>query len=283
MWDTLTCRRQLRRGHEIDVEQPIAVVVEQGDAAAGRFEDVVLGRSAAIHFRGQPRTHFEGHRHGRAVFGRWDVRRRGTHRRRVAPVRRIFGLRLAVASLEREAERDVPLELRPRFFEERERQGRSPTRRLAVSPDARAVSSDAARRSSPRSDGSRRVLCRRCCGRGVWIRSGTQCFETAAGIEQRASNLIGRRSRTRRLLQLGDGVALQFQQPGALLRLRPCLLRRSCRHECADRTKRRGQREHNRRRFRTRANPVALDVHCECQHPGLALADEAIESILGSG
>ena len=51
MWDTLTRRRELRRGHQIDVEQSIAVVVEQGDAAAGRFEDVVLGRSAAIHLR----------------------------------------------------------------------------------------------------------------------------------------------------------------------------------------------------------------------------------------
>ena len=120
MWDTLTCRRELGAGHQVDVEQSVAVVVEQGDAAAGRFEDVVLGRSAAIHFRGQPRTHFKGHRHGRAVFGRWDVRRRGTHRRRVAAVRRILGLRLAVASLERQAERDVRLELSPHFFEERE-------------------------------------------------------------------------------------------------------------------------------------------------------------------
>ena len=166
MRDALTCRRQLRPGHEIDVEQSIAVVVEQRDAAAGRFEDVVLGRSAAIHLRGQPRAHFEGHRHGRAVSGRWDVRRRRTHRRRVAPVGRILGLRLAVAALKRETERDVPLELSPRFFEEREH--RAGRRR-----DASRVSRCQGRelgRGATKLASQRRVetwSCRRGCARGV--------------------------------------------------------------------------------------------------------------------
>src|SRR5580765_612640 len=59
MWNTLTRRRELRPGHQVNVEQSIAVVVEQRNAAAGRFEDVILGRSAAIHFRWQLRTHFK--------------------------------------------------------------------------------------------------------------------------------------------------------------------------------------------------------------------------------
>ena len=69
MWDAFTRRGELRRGHQIDVEQPITVVVEQRDAAAGRFEDVILGGAAAIHLPRQLRTDVEGHRYGRAVVG----------------------------------------------------------------------------------------------------------------------------------------------------------------------------------------------------------------------
>src|SRR4029078_3272624 len=58
----LTRRRELRRRHQIDVEQPIAIVVEQGEAAAGRFEDVILGGAAAMHLPRQPRTPLKGHR-----------------------------------------------------------------------------------------------------------------------------------------------------------------------------------------------------------------------------
>ena len=69
MGDALTRRGELRRCHQVDVEQPITVVVEQGDAAAGRFEDVILGGAPAIHLPRQLRTDVEGHRYGRAVVG----------------------------------------------------------------------------------------------------------------------------------------------------------------------------------------------------------------------
>ena len=49
------------------VEQPIAVVIEQREAAAGRFEDVILGGTSAVHFPRQLRTDIKGHRHGRGV------------------------------------------------------------------------------------------------------------------------------------------------------------------------------------------------------------------------
>ena len=65
------------------------------------------------------RAFFEGHGHGRAVFGCWRVCRRRAHRRRMTSVRLILGLRLAVASLKRQAKRDL-LELRPYLFEKRE-------------------------------------------------------------------------------------------------------------------------------------------------------------------
>ena len=69
MRDALTRRGELRRRHQVDVEQPIPVVVEQGDAAAGRFEDVILGGPPAMHLPRQLRTDVEGHRYGRAVVG----------------------------------------------------------------------------------------------------------------------------------------------------------------------------------------------------------------------
>src|SRR4029078_1620723 len=49
-------RRELRSGDEINGAQTITVVVEQGAAAARRFEDVILARTAAIHLPGQLRT-----------------------------------------------------------------------------------------------------------------------------------------------------------------------------------------------------------------------------------
>src|SRR6185503_5345114 len=45
--DAVTRRAELRAGDQVDVEQSVAVVVEQGDAAAGRLEDVIFGRAAA--------------------------------------------------------------------------------------------------------------------------------------------------------------------------------------------------------------------------------------------
>ena len=46
--DALARRRQLGAGDDVDVEPAVAVVVEQRDAVAARFEDVVLGRAAAV-------------------------------------------------------------------------------------------------------------------------------------------------------------------------------------------------------------------------------------------
>ena len=53
--------------------QTVAVVVEQRDAAAGRFENVVLGRAAAIDLRGRraPSSNVTGD--WRAVVGRRRV------------------------------------------------------------------------------------------------------------------------------------------------------------------------------------------------------------------
>ena len=122
--DALACRRQLGTGDQIDVEQSVAVVVEQGDAAAGRFEDVVLGRTAAVDLalagvrplqmsparaRRRPRDGvFAG---AGPIADAWP------------PYAGSLGLRLAVASLERQAERDFSLELRSRLFEKRKGRG----------------------------------------------------------------------------------------------------------------------------------------------------------------
>ena len=184
MRDPLARRRELRRRHQIDVEQSIAVVVEQRDAAAGRFEDVILGRTAAIHLPRQLRTDVKGHRHGRAVSGQRDVRRRRPHRRRVAAVRGILGLGLAVAALEREAERDVPLELSPHLFEEREN---GTDRR-------RGAWSVSGCQGSELGGGATKLVSQR---RLESLVPRAQSFETAAGIQNRASNLIGRHVRAR--------------------------------------------------------------------------------------
>ena len=67
MRDTLARRRQLRGGHEVDVEQPVAVVVEQRDAAAGGLQDVVLRRAAAVGPGRQLNALLERDRNGSAV------------------------------------------------------------------------------------------------------------------------------------------------------------------------------------------------------------------------
>ena len=68
MRDALARRAELCAGDQVDVEQSVAVVVEQGDAAARRFEDVILCRAAAEHLRRQPRAFLEGDQHGCGVF-----------------------------------------------------------------------------------------------------------------------------------------------------------------------------------------------------------------------
>ena len=67
--DTLAGRRQLRGGHEVDVEQPVAVVIEQCDAAARGLQDVVFRRTAAIRAGRQLCALLECDGHGRTVVG----------------------------------------------------------------------------------------------------------------------------------------------------------------------------------------------------------------------
>jgi hypothetical protein len=103
------------------------------------------------------------------------------------------------------------------------------------------VGSGAAKFGSQR---RRETRLRRRFGRCAWVWFGAQGFETAAGVEERASNLIGRRAIAQRLLQLGDGRALKLEKPRAILRVGrgggSRLLRRfMCRREYADSTKRR--------------------------------------------
>ena len=95
------------RGDEVDVEPAVAVVVEQRDAAAAGLEDVVLGRAAAVGLRRQARASSKV-TGTRAASSAADI---GggcrPHRRRVAAVDRFLRLRLAVAALERQPERDL--------------------------------------------------------------------------------------------------------------------------------------------------------------------------------
>ena len=250
MRDALARRRELRRRHQVDVEQPIAVVVEQRDAAAGRFEDVILGRAAAIHLPRQLRTDLEGHRYWRAVVG-YRARSRGAGPIAEAwpPDAGSFGLRLAEAALEREATSDVGLELRSRLVEERE----------GGADRGRDASSVCRCERGQLSCGTTQVVSQR---RIQNCRRGAQCVEIAARGLERASNLIGRRLSARRLLQLVARVALCLQKLRALLRVQACLrrgrlLRGRRRHERADRTERRRAGEHDR----ARADPTSLHVH----------------------
>ncbi len=98
-------RRELRRRDEVDVEPPVVVVVEEGDAGPGRLEDVVLGRTSCPRAGGQRRGFLELHRRGRHG-GRRRGRCRGrAHRRGMAAgdglARRAC---LAEAALQREPE-----------------------------------------------------------------------------------------------------------------------------------------------------------------------------------
>ena len=90
--DALTRRGELRRGHQIDVEQPITVVVR----TARHRRRTIRGcdpwwglrntsSTAAAHRR-------RSHRMWAPLSGSRDVRGRGTHRRGVAAGRGLFGL-----------------------------------------------------------------------------------------------------------------------------------------------------------------------------------------------
>ena len=62
----LAALRELGRGHQVDVEEPVAVVVEERDAAAARLEDVVLRGAAAVALRREAGDRLELHRRGSA-------------------------------------------------------------------------------------------------------------------------------------------------------------------------------------------------------------------------
>jgi hypothetical protein len=68
--DTLTLRREFEGRYQIDVEASIAVIVQEGHAAAGRFEDVVFRRTATMNPGREACALLEGDRYGCGVFGR---------------------------------------------------------------------------------------------------------------------------------------------------------------------------------------------------------------------
>ena len=185
MRDTLPAGRELGACDQVDVEETVAVVVEQRDAAAGRFENVVLGRAAAIDLSGQLRSFLECHRHRRAVVRR--VRRRRPHRRRMPTVCWLLRLRLAVAPLESQAERDVLFEASLHLVEERQDGGRCRRDALEVARGKRRELRG----------GAPEILAQ--CRIEVGF---PQCCYAAAGIEERLLDLIGCRSFAPCLLQL---------------------------------------------------------------------------------
>ena len=123
MRDALPRRGQLGAGDDVDVEPSVAVVVEERDAVAAGLEDVVLGRTAAVGGDRKRRGFLEGdgrrdRRHRRGAAG-WPRPGR-THAGGVAAVDRILDLRLAVAALEGETERDLALEADAGALQQRE-------------------------------------------------------------------------------------------------------------------------------------------------------------------
>ena len=119
---SLARRRQFCGGDEVDVEPAIAVVVEERHAVAAGFEDVVLGRAAAVGGHRQRRGFLEGdgRRDGAGPRRAAGGLGRRTHAGGVAAVDRILDLRLAVAAFERETERDLALEADAGALEQRE-------------------------------------------------------------------------------------------------------------------------------------------------------------------
>ena len=176
--DALACRRELGGRRQIDVQSSVAVVVEQRDAAAARFQNVVLRRPAAVGPRRKPCGLLE--RHGRrcTVVGRWSGGR--SHAGRVPSVRGLLGFGLAVAALEAHAEGDFSLELDARAFEQRqERTGVDAT--LRVRPGRREeIGGRAAQLHPQRGREPGRTWGVGCHAR---IGLGAQRFEPLAGIE----------------------------------------------------------------------------------------------------
>ena len=111
---------QLLGGHEVDVELAVTVVVDESDAAAARFEDVVLRRAAAVGLGREAGDLGELHRRLRLrrVHGRRNLGGRRTHGGGVAPDRGLRHLGLRVAALEVQAEERLSLEARTRAVEQ---------------------------------------------------------------------------------------------------------------------------------------------------------------------
>src|SRR4029453_1553216 len=148
-------------------------------------------------------------------------------------VRGLFGLRLAVASLEREAQRDVPFEARLHLVEERQDGHRWLREVLEIARGQRRQ----LRGSAPEFLAKGRIE--------VGFR---KCPHAAAGIEEGLPDLIDRPSFAPCLLQLRCRRALQIEEAGTFLRIagsgdRLLLRRAMCRQPRAERTEQRDKYE----------------------------------------
>ncbi len=202
----LAALRELRGRHEVDVEPPVAVVVEEGDTTASRLEDVILRRSSAVGLRREPARLLEecGRRSRGRVVGRGHGRR--PHRGGVAAVDRLLHLRLAVAALQAQAERDLALELHPHAFEQRE------VGRGVEARSARGRGCQVLRRTpqlGPQLGGERRA----CAARFGLAAQGRKPF---GGLLAGAKGVLPGHVRAARLFDPVGGFAAQLQQLGAI-------------------------------------------------------------------
>ena len=114
--DPLSPVVELEGAHGIDVEPPVVVVVEEGYAAAARFEEVVLRASPTEGLLRQGGHFLELDRRRPSL--RTHALRRRAHRGSVAAIDRLLHLRLAVAALERKVGRRPRLEHRAQSLED---------------------------------------------------------------------------------------------------------------------------------------------------------------------
>ncbi len=259
MRDALARRGQFCAGDDVDVEASIAVVVEERDAVAAGFEDVVLGRAAAVGGHGQRRGFLEGdgrrdRRRGRDAAG---GRRCGrTHAGGVAAVDGILDLRLAVAAFERETERDLALEADAGALEQREDR-RGVESRVGGGRGAHGLRGAAQRVAQIGVEtGGRRGRARGRAGLGA------ERAQAIRGVTQRGAPHVRLGVRPRRTGQQRGRVAPQAGEPQAFgVRGggrcgRRCLARRAGRGSQRDRGGQR--REHGTDAIDLRAQPV----HC---------------------
>ena len=167
-----------RGGDEIDVEPAVAVVVEQRDAAAARFQDVVLGRPSTLGARRQTRVFFEldGRRLAAVVVWRRGADGAGPMAEAWPPTTGSLGFALAVAALEGQAERDRALELDAHALEQRQ-DGPDVRSRLGIGSSRGGEFLCLLLQLSL--EGRCELLC---CRKGL---------ESLAGAEQRTSGVVG--------------------------------------------------------------------------------------------